>query len=59
MAAYMLAEKREKAMKAYERAHAWRDLMALAIEQKSSPETISGHVERCSGGSSDTKRKTH
>ncbi|ORX39112.1 IKI3 family-domain-containing protein [Kockovaella imperatae] len=46
--AYMLAAKTDKAMKAYERAHAWRDLLALAVQTQSSAQTVLGLVDRCS-----------
>lgn len=48
-AAFTLAGKYPKALKAYEKAHAWRELFALAFEQKLSEDAVSGLVERVSG----------
>lgn len=47
MAAYILAGQEDKALKAYERAHAWRELFTLA--KKQSPDVIAGMVERVTG----------
>lgn len=49
MLAYTLANKTEKALKAYERAHAWRELFALAVNEKLSEKAISDMVERVAG----------
>ena len=49
MSAYTLANKTEKALKAYERAHAWRELFALAVNEKLSEKAIADMVERVAG----------
>lgn len=49
--AYLLASKHAKALKAYEKAHAWRQLFSLALEQKVSQDVLSGLIERVSGTS--------
>jgi elongator complex protein 1 len=45
----LLAGKHSKALKAYEKAHAWRELFSLALEQKVSDEVLSSLIERVSG----------
>lgn len=47
--AYTLAGKTDKTLKAYERAHAWRELFALAVKEKLSEKAISDMVERVAG----------
>jgi elongator complex protein 1 len=44
--AYSLANKLEKALKAYEKAHAWRDLFTLAVQQKMPRQAIVDMCER-------------
>ncbi|KLT46470.1 IkappaB kinase complex, IKAP component [Cutaneotrichosporon oleaginosum] len=45
---YALGGKREKALKAYEKAHAWRELFTLARELDTPPDAIASMVERVS-----------
>jgi elongator complex protein 1 len=40
-----------KAMKAYEKAHAWRELFTIAKERQLDDQTIADMVERVTGGS--------
>jgi len=47
--AYTMAQYPAKAMKAYEKAHAWRELFTLANEQKLDAEAIAAMVERVTG----------
>lgn len=47
MTAYILAGQEAKALKAYERAHAWRELFTLAKNQPA--DVIAGMVERVTG----------
>jgi len=49
MTAYTLSAKPEKALKAYERAHAWRELFALALQQQLPQDTIAEMSERVAG----------
>jgi elongator complex protein 1 len=44
-----MAQHPAKAMKAYEKAHAWRELFTLANEQKLDKEAIAAMVERVTG----------
>ena len=44
--AYTMAQYPAKAMKAYEKAHAWRELFTMAKEQDLDEETIAAMVER-------------
>lgn len=44
-----MAQHPGKAMKAYEKAHAWRELFTMANEQKLDEEAISAMVERVTG----------
>jgi elongator complex protein 1 len=50
--AYTLASKPEKSLKAYEKAHAWRQLFASALQQNLSRESIVEMCERVAGESS-------
>ena len=45
----MLAAQPEKAMKAYEKAHAWRELFALGLQHEMSKSVLSGMSERVTG----------
>ena len=47
--AYTMAQYPAKAMKAYEKAHAWRELFTMAKEQELDEETIAVMVERVTG----------
>jgi elongator complex protein 1 len=47
--AYALASQPQKTLKAYEKAHAWRELFAAAKKQELSQEAISEMVERVTG----------
>lgn len=47
--AYTMAQHPAKAMKAYEKAHAWRELFTMAKEQELDEETIAAMVERVTG----------
>lgn len=47
--AYSLAAKPQKALKAFERANAWRELFALALKEKLSKDLITEMVERVAG----------
>jgi elongator complex protein 1 len=47
--AYHMAQHPAKAMKAYEKAHAWRELFRLANEQKLDEDAIAAMVERITG----------
>jgi elongator complex protein 1 len=47
--AYTMAQYPAKAMKAYEKAHAWRELFTLAKEQGLDADTIAAMVERVTG----------
>lgn len=47
--AYSLAKQPRKALKAYEKAHAWRELFALALEQEISSQALTELCERVSG----------
>lgn len=47
--AYTMAQYPAKAMKAYEKAHAWRELFTMAKEQDLDEETIAAMVERVTG----------
>jgi elongator complex protein 1 len=49
MTAYTLSGKPQKALKAYERAHAWRELFALALKEEVSKDSIAEMVERVAG----------
>jgi elongator complex protein 1 len=49
MVAYTMAQHPAKAMKAYEKAHAWRELFTMAKEQQLDEETIAAMVERVTG----------
>lgn len=49
IAAYSLANKTERALKAFEKAHAWRELFTLAKEQKVEKERVLEMVERVNG----------
>lgn len=49
MIAYTLSGKPQKALKAYERAHAWRELFALALKEEVSKKGIAEMVERVAG----------
>jgi len=44
-----MAQYPAKAMKAYEKAHAWRELFTLAKEQQLNEEAIAAMVERVTG----------
>ena len=44
-----MADHPAKAMKAYEKAHAWRELFTLAKEQQLDEEAIAAMVERVTG----------
>lgn len=44
-----MAQYPAKAMKSYEKAHAWRELFTLANEQKLDKEAIAAMVERVTG----------
>ena len=46
--AYTLANRPDKALKAYEKAHAWRELFALALEQQLPKSAIDEMCERVS-----------
>jgi elongator complex protein 1 len=54
MVAYTMAQHPAKAMKAYEKAHAWRELFTMAKEQQLDEETISAMVERVTGKPRDS-----
>ncbi|GMK55839.1 hypothetical protein CspeluHIS016_0208950 [Cutaneotrichosporon spelunceum] len=45
---YTLGGRREKALKAYEKAHAWREVFTLARELDTPPDVIASMVERIS-----------
>lgn len=49
LVAYTLAAHPAKAMKAYEKAHAWRELFTVAKEQQLDSQAITGMVERVTG----------
>jgi elongator complex protein 1 len=48
-AAFVLGERLDRAMVAYEQAHAWRQLFALAISEKIEAEELNDMCERVSG----------
>ncbi len=47
--AYTLAAQPEKTLKAYEKAHAWRELFTLALQQKMPKQAIAELCERVTG----------
>jgi hypothetical protein len=47
--AFVLGDRLDRAMVAYEHAHAWRQLFALAISEKLAVEELSDMCERVSG----------
>jgi hypothetical protein len=49
-----MAQYPAKAMKAYEKAHAWRELFTLANEQKLDEDAIAAMVERVTGKPTST-----
>ena len=49
-----MADHPAKAMKAYEKAHAWRELFTLAKEQQLDEEAIAAMVERVTGTQTPT-----
>jgi elongator complex protein 1 len=57
--AYTLASKIPKALKAYEKAHAWRELFAFAIRQNLPKEELSEMAERVTGQLSRAYRRPH
>ena len=56
MKAYTLSAQPQKAMKAYERAHAWRELFALALKEEVPQEGIAEMLERVAGEARHSKR---
>lgn len=48
--AYSMASHPAKAMKAYEKAHAWRELFTIAKQQELDDKAIAAMVERVTGG---------
>lgn len=55
--AYSMASHPAKAMKAYEKAHAWRELFTVAKEQQLDDQAIAAMVERVTGQSIPSLRQ--